>query len=275
MCKKFVQHLFTASASLMIAGIFFLTAGCQREGELEIPPAITNANIRVQPVNPDSRYLVFIDGAQIGDTLPATGSIVNYRVAKKQEAQRLEVKDINGEVFMDTSLVLPVPAFSFLLVQLKAGEKPLILSGDDNEPAPGADSVKWRFLYVDANLPDSIKLRYYYINVFTLGQEVFDSVVVHRNQASGYTVATQLKYSSSTWEAYWGFDIVHPSTGEIIQNLDLDAGSPHFQKGIMLEINQGGTLRSKKQTLLLEFGTASAGTPENVYRERFLMGSDQ
>jgi predicted small lipoprotein YifL len=246
MCKKFVQHLSTASASLLVAGFLFLMAGCQREGELVIPPAVTNANIRLQAVNQDNRYLVFIDGAQIGDTLSATGAIFNYRIGKKQEAQRLEVKDIKGDVFIDTSLILPAPTFSVLLMQLKEGEKPLILSGNDDEPAPGADSVKWRFIYVDANLPDSIKLRYYYINVNTLESEAFDSVIVHRNNVSAYTTATQFKYSTSPWEAYWGFDIIDPFTGNMLQHLGLDASSPTLYQGIMLEINRGGVLKNKK-----------------------------
>lgn len=242
-----------------------------KKGELEKATPVASVDIKLKTTDPDSRYLVFLDGDVISDTLNNEG-MLSKLIALEQKPQHLEVREIGGNVLFDTTIIIQAPRLSLFLYQVNAGDPPLVLSGQDNDPFPGADSVKWRFIYMDQNLPETIKLRYYYIDAYTFITEKFDSVVIPRGQLSRYTTASLKKYSSNIDDSYWGIEIENAATGDLIQKMDLNTSSPRFLEGLLFEIRPFYWLSNKKQTHLLNFGASIYGGLPDTYYGRFLIG---
>lgn len=256
--------------------ICLLALSCQKDGKLIVPPAVTSASIEIKGATPAAKYLVYLDDVQIGDTIKnGTKGIVGLRVSKKEASQRLLIKDLtNQSTFLDTVMVLPAPSFSFLLLQINKGEKPVIFSGNEQETPPGKDSVKMRFIYSDQRLPDSIRIRFYYINPDDFTTTALGAAIVKRNQPGPFVTGTLKKYSNDITLTIYGIDISNAKTGVVIQPLNLDFNSPRFGEGVMDQAPlSSGSLITKKQTLLLEYGTSSFLS--DVFKERYLIGSNE
>lgn len=248
-----------------------LTGSCHKNGGLVFFPNVSKGSIALRCID-DVRYIVSVDGKQIGDTL-TNGSTITEVIEKKTEIQRLIVRDTRDNSLVIDSL-LPLPGtFYYLLLQLEADQKPLLFSSHDDEVVPGKDSAKIRFVYTDANLPDSIRMRFYYIDGNTLEHELFDSTIVYKKQLGSYVACNAARYPGGIGFTVLGFDIIDVKTGEALQLLDLDPSSPRFLQGVMEQApTTGNGLKAKKQTLLLEFGDNNYQS--QVYKERYLFGAD-
>lgn len=264
--------LHACSALVLFAAITALVSGCDHEGLLITAPSVTRGTISLLAMT-DERYVVTIDDRPFGDTLRSNGqSLSGILVEKTEGPQHLVIVNVSDQsVVIDSMITLDTPGFTYLLLQLEAPAKPILLSNADSEPLPGADSVKIRFLYTDTNLPSAIKMRFYYIDEYTFETEVFDSVTLVRSTIGPYVTRALNHYPGSVLQ---GFDILDASDGHVIQAFDLDPSSPRFTEGVMWTAPFfSGTLIAKKQTLLLEFG--ETGYLQNTYKDRYLFGSDE
>lgn len=254
----------------LITTVAFIS-GCYKNGDLITSPPLTRGNFELRSATED-RYIVTIDGKQFGDTLFNGHRLSNILVEKAPGAQHVIIRNAgDNTVLLDSMITLETPVFSYLLLQSDPAEKPVLFSGSDDESAPGADSVKLRFIYTDQNLPDSIKMRFYYIDGNTLEFERFDSVVVYKKHMGQFITGLVERYPGAT---LYAFDVLRASDGSTLQSLDLDPSSSRFAQGVMDQAPApGGGILAKKQTLLLEFGDNSylIGT----YKDRYLFGSNE
>lgn len=261
---------------ILLAGLLLLFAvsSCQKDGNLVKAASVTMGSVSLISQS-DNQYIVMVDGRRMGDTISNGRGIHEAIVEIKDSKQHFVIQDISaGFTLIDTLISLPSPAFTYLLLQLDPAGRPMLFSNKDDESIPGADSAKIRFIYTDPNLPDSMKMRYYYIDGNTVEYELFDSSIIYKKEIDNYITGSLLRYPGGLGVTMFGFELIDAKTGNILQPLDLDPASSKFAQGVMDQAPVlGGILRAKKQTLLLEFGGNSY--LNETYKERYLFGSDE
>lgn len=258
---------------IVLAVIALLGQSCKKSGEvIEAPKVAIATFIFNTPSN--IPYRLTLDGELLGDSMVNGNRISDRAVVKKDMPQHLVLTNITtNTVVLDSLIDLPTPFFSFLFLELETDSPPVLFNSSDDEPVPGTDSVAIRFLYIDTDLPDSIKMRYYDINTNTFEYAAIDSAVIRRKEMGRYYVANANKYPGGIGYTYFGFDILDAKTGAIIQPLDIDENSAGFGKGVMGTAPfSGSSLIAKKQTLMLRFGYSSFQS--DLYVEQYLYGSN-
>jgi hypothetical protein len=153
-------------AALVLMAVLVLIAACQKDGELQMAPQVTEGRLKVFSANPDSRFSIAIDDVNLADSL-TSGRTITRTVVKADGPQHFVVRDIiTNTTMVDTMLVLNRPFFELSVIQYDPtpGSKPLVITGGTSEIAE--DSARIAFYLEDITIETPIDVYLYKSNTW-------------------------------------------------------------------------------------------------------------
>lgn len=209
------------------AFILISFTACQKEGifQEELQYADVTVSWAYNP-NPGVPYAVELNGLELTDSLIYTDPDRNNafkRFALNGNSGRLVIKEgKNKQVILDTMITFLTNRNSFRLLQLVKGGKPLITAGDNAAEADPEtrDITKLQLIYVNPELPDSIRVNFYAFNMATweLDNPYMHSYLLKRGEFSDYK---SFKFKYGLDMAFF-LEVMDAKTDVVLQAYDVN-----------------------------------------------------
>jgi len=221
-CGKKKMMRWALPGVLMIASLLIIEA-CQKDGDLQPAPLVTEARIKVISPRVDARFAISLDGSNIEDSLVA-GIEINRMVPKLDAGQHFVVKEVlTNTVLIDTTFELAKPSCSISLLEYDttAGVKPLMFIGSGQSNID-EDSARLAFYLGDTNIPAPIDIYLYKSNAYL---NTLDTVPVHIfRDVKNFSATNFLTIDMSSDSVTYNILVKHAGTDELVPDIRNNAG---------------------------------------------------
>ncbi|MGN7722455.1 hypothetical protein [Chitinophaga sp. 22620] len=200
---------------------------CSKEGDLQRKDSYREIFVQNFSLAPDARLVVRVNNELLTDNLVSPGAFRKI-IKTATGTQQIQITDYRtGKLLHDTLLPTPGTKFTITLLQLDATgkQKPRLIGGGEEGDNIPEKHVLLGLNYTTADLPDSMAVRIYRLNVdpvtfeFTDIDTLTQFAVIHKGQLSDFKL---MDFSRDPYVSAYAFEPRSAVTGEILPGGEID-----------------------------------------------------